>query len=62
MDNVSEVVAVPVSRVLAMPADAAAKGGGRFLKSIIQRPEGAAALLDVERIIEEIRLDTVSAG
>jgi purine-binding chemotaxis protein CheW len=62
VDNVSEVIAVPVSRVLAMPADAAAKGGGRFLKSIIQRSGGAAALLDVERIIEEIRLDQAPAG
>jgi purine-binding chemotaxis protein CheW len=60
VDNVSEVVGVPVSRVLAMPADASAqagKGRSRFLKSLIQREEGVAALLDVEQIVEEIKLE-----
>ena len=50
VDNVSEVVAVPVSSVLAMPADAGSQAGksrSRFLKSIIQRGEGVVALLDV---------------
>jgi purine-binding chemotaxis protein CheW len=60
VDNVSEVVAVPVSKVLAIPADAggqAGKGRSRFLKSIIQRQGGVAALLDVDRILEEIKLE-----
>lgn len=60
VDNVSEVVSVPVSSVLAIPADAGTQAGksrSRFLKSIIQREEGVAALLDVERIVGEIRLE-----
>jgi purine-binding chemotaxis protein CheW len=60
VDNVSEVVAVPLTKVLAIPADAsgqADKGRSRFLKSIIQRDGGVAALLDVKRILEEIELE-----
>ncbi len=60
VDNVSEVVSVPVSRVLAIPADTAGPAGksrSRFLKAIIQREGGVAALLDVKRILEEVRLD-----
>lgn len=59
VDNVSEVVSVPLSRVLDIPADAggqAGKGRSRFLKSLIQREGGVAALLDVKRILEEIEL------
>jgi purine-binding chemotaxis protein CheW len=59
VDNVSEVVAVPLSSLLAIPSDAgaqASKSRTRFLKSIIQREESVAGLLDVERMIEEIRL------
>jgi purine-binding chemotaxis protein CheW len=60
VDNVSEVVSVPVSKVLAMPADVnsqAGKSRARFLKSVIQREGPAAALLDVEQIIRHIRLE-----
>ncbi|OGW40841.1 MAG: hypothetical protein A2010_07710 [Nitrospirae bacterium GWD2_57_9] len=60
VDHVSEVIGVPVSSVLSMPADAGSQAGksrSRFLKSIIQRDAGVAALLDVEQIIEEIRLE-----
>ncbi len=60
VDAVSEVVSVPVSKVLSIPADSGGQTGqarGRFLKSIIQREGGVAALLDVERIIEEIKLE-----
>lgn len=60
VDNVSEVVSVPLSRVLAMPAESgtqAGKGRSRFMKSIIQRGEGMVALLDLEKIISEIKLD-----
>jgi purine-binding chemotaxis protein CheW len=59
VDNVSEVVGVPLSSVLAMPAETGSQAGknrARFLKSVIQRGGRAAALLDVEKIIEEIRL------
>ncbi len=55
VDNVSEVIAVPVSRVIATPAETS-KGRGRFMKSIIQREQGVAALLDIEQIIEQIKL------
>jgi len=60
VDHVSEVVAVPSSKVLAIPAEAGGQAGksrSRFLKSIIQREGGVAALLDVKRILEEIRLE-----
>jgi len=59
VDNVSEVVGVPVSSILPIPADTgsqAGKGRSRFLKSIIQREGGVAALLDFEKIFEEIKL------
>jgi chemotaxis signal transduction protein len=51
---------VPLTKILAIPADAggqAYKARSRFLKSIIQREEGVAALLDVTRILEEIKLE-----
>ncbi len=60
VDNVFEVASVPVSKVLAIPADAAGAAGksrSRFLKGIIQRDDGVAAFLDVQRILEEIKLD-----
>jgi purine-binding chemotaxis protein CheW len=58
VDSVSEVVAVPNSSLMTVP-DAGAPAGrsrSRFLKGIVQRKEGVAALLDMERIIEEISL------
>jgi chemotaxis signal transduction protein len=60
VDTVSEVVSVPVNKILAIPAEAvgqAGKGRSRFLKSIIQREGSVAALLDVQRILEEIKLE-----
>jgi purine-binding chemotaxis protein CheW len=60
VDNVSEVVGVPVSSVLAIPADASNQTGksrSRFLKSLIQRGDGVVALLDVQKIVEEIKLE-----
>ncbi len=59
VDNVSEVVSVPLNDVLPIPADDGDKTGkrrSRFLKSIIQREGGVVALLDVEKILEEIKL------
>lgn len=59
VDSVSEVVGVPESSVQSIPSDSNARSGrnaGRFLKGIIQRGTSVAALLNVERIIDEIRL------
>ncbi|HEX9021837.1 MAG TPA: chemotaxis protein CheW [Nitrospirota bacterium] len=59
VDSVSEVAGVPVSSVQAIPADSHAEPGrdvSRFLKGIIQREAGVAALLDIERIFDEIKL------
>ena len=60
VDNVSEVIVAPESRLLALPSETsmqqAGKGRSRFLKGIIQREHGVAALLDVEKIFEEIKL------
>ncbi len=59
VDNVSEVVSVPLNDVLSVPADGGDKTGkrrSRFLKSIIQREGGVVALLDIEKILAEINL------
>jgi chemotaxis signal transduction protein len=59
VDNVYEVTSVPVSSVLTIPADFGAQPGrnrSRFFIGIIQRETGLAALLNIERIFEEIKL------
>ncbi len=61
VDNVSAVLSVPAGSVQAAPSDAGAQQGGgknraRFLKGIIQRETGVAALLNIERIIAAIKL------
>jgi purine-binding chemotaxis protein CheW len=60
VDDVSEVVAVPESSLMAIPAENALQQSGksrsRFTLALIPREHGAAALLNVERIIEEIKL------
>lgn len=61
VDSVSAVIAVPKSSIQALPNDAGEKhpasgSRARFLKGIIQCNSGAAALLNVERLIDEIRL------
>lgn len=61
VDAVAEVVSVPLSSVLPLPAevamqDAGAKGRSRYLKAIIQRQNGVAALLNIDRLLEAIRL------
>ena len=61
VDNVSAVIPVPESSIRTVPNDAGekqpARGGlARFLKGIIQLDSGAAALLNIERVIDEIRL------
>ncbi len=61
VDAVSEVVAVPVSSILPLPAevaaqDAGAKNRSRYLQALVQRPSGVAAMLHVERLLEAIKL------
>lgn len=61
VDSVSEVVSVPVSSILPLPAeasvsDASAKSRSRFLRALVQRPTGVAALLDIDRLLESITL------
>lgn len=61
VDNVAEVIAVPLSSVLPLPADVAAQDAGaknrsRYLKALIQRQNGVAALLNIDRLLEAIRL------
>ncbi len=55
VDAVSAVVGVPESSILAVPAESG-RTGNRFFTGIIQRESGHAALLNIERIIEEIKL------
>jgi purine-binding chemotaxis protein CheW len=61
VDTVAEVISVPLSSVLPLPADvafqdSAAKNRSRYLKAIIQRQSGVAALLNIDRLLEAIRL------
>jgi purine-binding chemotaxis protein CheW len=59
VDSVYEVFSVPVSSILAIPADHEDQtpiNRSRFFKGIIQRETGLAALLHIERIIDEIKL------
>lgn len=61
VDAVAEVVSVPLSSVLPLPAevsmqDVSAKSRSRYLKAIIQRQNGVAALLNIDRLLEAIRL------
>lgn len=61
VDNVSEVVGVLESNILAIPSDygtqqQTGRNRSRFLTGIIQREASVAALLDIERVFEEIKL------
>jgi purine-binding chemotaxis protein CheW len=61
VDTVAEVISVPLSNVLPLPAEVAiqeagAKNRSRYLKAIIQRQSGVAALLNIDRLLEAIRL------
>jgi len=64
VDNVSAVRSVPASSIQALPSDAADAGAPqpagkdrtRFFMGVIQREGSAAALLNIDRIIEEIKL------
>jgi purine-binding chemotaxis protein CheW len=61
VDAVVEVASIPKSRFLDIPAEhamqtSAGKSRYRFLKSIIQREGGVAALLDIGKVFDEIKL------
>ncbi len=60
VDAVVEVASIPLSRFLEIPPEHAIQQAGktrnRFLKSIIQREGGVAALLDIEKVFDEIKL------
>ncbi len=61
VDTVAEVISVPLSSVLPLPAEVAVQEAGnknrsRYLKAIIQRQSGVAALLNIDRLLEAIRL------
>lgn len=61
VDDVSEVVAVPESSLMAIPAENALQSSGgrnrsRFALALVPREHGVAALLNVEKIIDEIKL------
>ncbi|MEK6742748.1 MAG: chemotaxis protein CheW [Nitrospirota bacterium] len=61
VDAVADVISVPLSSVLPLPAEIAVqesdtKSRSRYLKAIVQRPNGVAALLNIDRLLETIRL------
>ncbi len=61
VDSVSEVVAVPLSSILPLPAevtvqDAGARNRSRYLQAVVQRQSGVAAMLHIERLLEAIKL------
>ncbi len=61
VDAVSEVVSVPVSRILPLPAEVSVQDPGsrsrnRYLQAVVQRPSGVAALLHIDRLLEAISL------
>jgi chemotaxis signal transduction protein len=60
VDSVSVVISLPISYIQPLPPETALqqsfKGSSRFLRGIVQRDEGVAALLDIERVIDEIML------
>lgn len=60
VDNVSEVTSVPESSIMALPSDYSSPQKGanrsRFLTGIIQREAGVVGLLNIQQILEEIKL------
>ncbi len=58
VDSVSEVISVPESSFLPLPPENAAPhvtaGRNRFFKAAVQRENGVATLLDIDRLIEAI--------
>lgn len=61
VDAVIEVASVPKSRFLEIPPEhamqqQAGKTRNRFLRSIIQRDSGVAALLDINKVFDAIKI------
>ncbi|HYA89147.1 MAG TPA: chemotaxis protein CheW [Nitrospirota bacterium] len=61
VDNVAEVIAVNASSIQAIPTDSGGplsdvKSRSRFFKGIIQRETGAVAILNIERVLDDIKL------
>ncbi len=60
VDNVSAVISIPISYIQPLPPETGlqqtAKNRTRFLRGIIHRDTGVAALLNIERVIDEIML------
>lgn len=60
VDNVSDVISIPSIYIQPIPSEMgprqAARSRTRFMQGIIQRDTGVAALLNIERIIDEIKL------
>lgn len=60
VDSVSAVISIPASYIQPLPSETglqhATRGRTRFVQGIIQRDTDVAALLNIERIIEAIKL------
>lgn len=60
VDSVSEVAPVPKSSLLELPAEygasPAAANRNRFFKAVIQREMGTAALLDIDRLLNVLKI------
>ncbi len=59
VDNVSEVVAIPKTSIQPVPMDYESQADsirGRFITGIIQRETNVAAVLNMNRIFDEIKL------
>ena len=61
VDAVTAIIAVPVSSIRALPPDAGKQQGSnknraRYLQGLVQHDSGVAALLNMDLIIDEIRL------
>jgi chemotaxis signal transduction protein len=60
VDHVSAVISLPISYIQPLPSETGlaqpAMSRTRFLRGIIHRDSGVAALLNIERVIDEIML------
>jgi purine-binding chemotaxis protein CheW len=59
VDNVSTVISVPESSVQPVPAGADQGSAGsrnRFIKGVIHQDFGRAALLDLEQVLDQVKL------
>ncbi|HUI46751.1 MAG TPA: chemotaxis protein CheW [Nitrospirota bacterium] len=60
VDNVSAVISLPISYIQPLPSETGpqqdAKSHARFLRGIIHQDTGVVALLNIERVIDEIML------